>query len=259
MASTIELSIVNFNALCTKSEGRDKLARFFQYAARTILGLIAMKRPNAGTRLFLLQEYAGNVMKQLAGARRTHRWCKEIPVIQNIIQSVPVSISRPLAIPDLTDRVLELMQKVTLSTFLIIDHVGWLKQVKLLRGGKRAGTGTIQLGLTFFCASNLLGMLYQLKKLHDARAEKGNSKQQKCTENALKHAMLVVQTAHLSRTYETHDALVGFLGMITSGMDVLAQLPVKAKQVPAKSEKSEEATKISPDAKAMPMPRHKGL
>lgn len=199
-------------------------------------------------------------MKQLAGARRTHRWCKEIPVIQNIIQNFPISISisRPLAIPDLTDRALELMQKVTLATFLIIDHVGWLKQVKLLRGGKRAGTGTIQLGLTFFCASNLFGMLYQVKKLHDARAEKENTTQQKCIENALKHAMLVVQTAHLSRTYETHDALVGFLGMITSGMDVLAQWPAKAKQVPAKLDKGEEANKISPDAKSMPMPKYKG-
>jgi hypothetical protein len=152
------------------------------------------------------------------------------------------------------------MQKVTLSTFLIIDHVGWLKQVKLLRGGKRAGTGTIQLGLTFFCASNLIGMLYQLKKLHDARAQKEPAKQQKCTENALKHAMLVVQTAHLSRTYETHDALVGFLGMITSGMDVLAQWPAKVKALPPKADKGEEEThKISPDAKSMPMPRYKGL
>lgn len=149
--------------------------------------------------------------------------------MKSVIGSLPLAISTPLWSSDFADQSLELLQKVTLAVFLVIDHVGWLKQLKVLSGGKRAGTGTIQLGLKFFCASNLVAMIHQLKKRRDARAEKPQSpnKQVKCTENALKHGMLVVQMAHLSRMYESHDALVGFLGMITSAMDVASQWPAK--------------------------------
>jgi len=205
-----------------------------------------MGRPSAGSRLYALNELATNIMKQLAGARRTHRWCKEFPVIQNIvqsIQSVPRSMPQNLNAWDVIERSLEILQKTTLATFLVIDHIGWLKQVKILSGGKRAGTGTIQLGLKFFCASNLLGMLFQLKKLKDAQSEENDNcgNRKKIVENATKHTFLVIQTAHLSRTYETHDALVGLLGMVTSAMDVLTQWP-----------QTQMTPKVSPDAKAMP-------
>jgi len=253
MAPPAELTVANFNALCGKSEGRDKIARFCQYAARLLVGLTQMAQLKAGTRLYSVNQMAGNVMKQLASARRAHRWCKEFPVIQAILQSLPTKIPAELSMSfgEVAERGLELLQKVTLATFMIIDHIGWLKQVQLLRGGKRAGTGTIQLGLKFFCASNLLGLIFQLKKMEDARQKDEGGKQRKCAENALKHAMLVVQTAHLSRTYETHDALVGLLGMITSAMDVLGQWPErKVAPKPVSDEK------VNPDAKAaQAMPR----
>lgn len=229
MSLSIELTADNITTLCNKSEGRDKVARFFQFAARAILGLIALRRPKSRASLRALEDKARSLMAQLAVARRTHRWGKEIPVVKGIIGNLPLAISTPFGSSEFADRSLELLQKLSLSAFLIIDHVGWLKQIKVLSGGKRAGTGTIQLGLKFFCASNFFAMLYELKKRRDARAEKSesSSKQSKCIENAIKHAMLVVQMAHLSRLYETHDSLVGFLGMLTSGMDVLAQWPAK--------------------------------
>ncbi|CAE7721108.1 Pex11 [Symbiodinium necroappetens] len=134
-----DVSLADFNALLTKAEGRDKLARTFQYFSRSIVGSAAYLQPTAGTLLAKLEGNARTVMVQLASARRTHRWCKEFPVIQ----SLPACFK----IDDPVDRLFELLQKASLAAFLMIDHIGMLKQWKILSGGKRAGTGTIQLGL----------------------------------------------------------------------------------------------------------------
>lgn len=225
------ITLAEFNVLCTKAEGRDKLARLFQYAARAIVGVVNAAAPKAGSVLKKVEENSRTAMVQLASARRTHRWCKEIPVIQ--------SIPKCLEIKDPIDRVLELLQKLTLVTFMITDHIGLLKQWKILPGGKRAGTGTIQLGLSWFCYSNMLGVAIMAKKLHALGAKEGKeAEKRKCKENCFKHALLVIQTAHLSRLYETHDVLVGVTGVITSLMDVALQLPEK------------KAPAIHPDAKA---------
>lgn len=218
------LTITNFNAACTKAEGRDKLARFFQYAARFVLGMTANAK--TGTNLKTLNDNARSLMVQLAGARRTHRWCKEFPVIQGI--------PKTLQIPNPVDMILELAQKTTLATFMIIDHIGWLKQMKILSGGKRAGTGTIQLGLSWFCLSNAIAAVIQGKKLATQISNGGekdtSQARQTILETIVKHLFLVVQTAHLSRVYETNDKLVGGLGMITSLQDFLPQWPQAPKE-----------------------------
>merc|ERR1712113_1264858 len=131
---------------------------------------------------------------------------------QQIIASLPTSVPKTICIGTVVEKTAELLQKVFLATFMIIDHIGWLKSVKILKGGKRAGTGTIQLGLKFFGASNFLGAVLALKKIRDtAEGEKG--KKEKLVETWFKHTLLVFQCLHLSRTYETHDAFVGVLGM----------------------------------------------
>eukprot|EP00440_Ansanella_granifera_P056598 gb/GFBE01061346.1/.p1 GENE.gb/GFBE01061346.1/~~gb/GFBE01061346.1/.p1 ORF type:complete len:243 (+),score=55.28 gb/GFBE01061346.1/:1-729(+) len=227
----LDVNLADFNTLCTKAEGRDKLARFCQYLARAIVGSVAYLHPTAGSLLAKLEGHARTVMVQLASARRTHRWCKEFPVIQ--------SIPKCLDIKDPIDRLLELLQKVSLATFMITDHIGLLKQWKILSGGKRSGTGTIQLGLKFFCFSNAVAVLYQLKKIKDiGQQEEKVEQRRKCYETAVKHALLVLQTAHLSLLYQTHDAIVGVAGIITSSMDIIGQLPAKPPQ------------KVHPDAKA---------
>jgi len=227
----MDLSIDGFNALCVKAEGRDKLARFFQYSARAFVGFSSMAAPKSGSTLMKVEGHARTAMTQLAGARRTHRWCKEFPVIQ--------SIPKSLNITDPIDRALDLFQKVSLATFMMIDHFGQLKQWKILPGGKRSGTGTIQLGLKFFCFSNFIAAIVQAKKfLSLSMSEEDKSQEKmKCSKTAFKHLLLVLQTAHLSLLYQTHDAWVGVAGMITSTMDFMAQWPEK--KVPS-----------NPDAKA---------
>jgi len=223
--SITDITLSDFNVLCTKAEGRDKLARLFQYAARALVGAANLAAPKAGSFLSKVEQHSRTTMVQLAGARRTHRWCKEIPVIQ--------SIPKCLEIADPVDRALELLQKVTLATFMVIDHIGLLKQWKILPGGKRSGTGTIQLGLQWFCYSNIFGVIIQGKKLHSLRdKEEKAAERRKCAENCLKHALLVLQTAHLSRVYETHDIAVGLAGIVTSLMDIKPQLPEKKAAAP---------------------------
>jgi hypothetical protein len=236
--ATAPLTLANFNAVCQKAEGRDKLARFFQYAARFILGVTASSK--TGTRLKALNDNARSLMVQLAGARRTHRWCKEFPVIQGIPKTL--QIKNPF------DMILELAQKTTLATFMIIDHIGWLKQMKILSVGKRAGTGTIQLGLSWFCLSNFIAAIIQGKKLAKQVSDGGekdtSQARRGCIETITKHLFLVVQTAHLSRVYETNDKLVGLLGMITSLQDFMPQWP--------QMEKAKKSIELCPDAKALP-------
>lgn len=256
------LSVANFNTLCTKAEGRDKIARFFQYGARAIVGITGYLQPLAkvsittdfpgiadlleaerelchpistwqGRGLKAWNTVAKQVMTNLASARRAHRFCKEFPVIQ--------SIPKTLSITDPFDRALELCQKISLAIFMVIDHVGYLKQVKVLPNKKKPAMATIQLGLKFFCLSNFVSFLIQAKKLKELASE-SEGKQAQITaaiKTAVKHVLLVVQTAHLSMLYQSHDALVGIFGIITSYMDIQTQWPEALKDV----------QKQSPDAK----------
>jgi len=205
-------------ALLTKSEGRDKVARTVQYAARAFIGCTALAVPKAGSTLSIAEEHVKTIMVELSNARRTHRWCKELPVIQSI--PACLKIQNPI------DRFLELLQKISLASFMIIDHVGMLKKWKIIPAGKRAGMGTIQLALKFFCFSNMISTILQMKKISVLRRQEDKMAEcQKCKKTCLKHVLLVLQTLHLSNTYQTHDALVGVAGVITSMMDVFTLLP----------------------------------
>eukprot|EP00913_Durusdinium_trenchii_P033550 g31408.t1 len=158
-----DMSIAEFNGLLQKAEGRDKLARIFQYSARLLVGSVALLQPTAGTLLARMEGHARTVMVQLASARRTHRWMKETRD-HRVVQH---GGDRSFKIGDPLDLALDVLQKVSLIAFLITDHIGMLKQWKILSGGKRAGTGTIQLGLKIFTFCNALGVLCNLKKIKE--------------------------------------------------------------------------------------------
>lgn len=227
------VSIVSdVNAICAQSEGRDKVACMFQYAARALVGFISFFHPKVGSPLFNVDQRARTMMFQLASARRTHRWCKELPVLQSLPQA--------LAVQDRVDRGLELAQKSFLAAFMITDHIGMLQQWQMLPGGKQKGMGTIKLGFRFFLLSNLAGLMLQLRKLSRMKREGSTSEQRKLSsESALKHGLRVFQMAHVSQLYPTHDAVVGLAGITSSWLDVVALLPKKTE-------------KIHPDAKGKP-------
>jgi len=101
--------------------------------------------------------------------------------------------------------------------------------------------------LKFLCFSNFVGLLMQAKKylkLNSCQEDRGQD-MRTCTLAMLKHLLLVVQAAHLSLLYPSHDALVGIFGMITSALDVKAQWP-------AAPTPTDEAPKAIATAKEMP-------
>ena len=201
-----DLGFTKINAFLAKSEGRDKAGRFFQYFARFLRSFLETQiKPQAGTPLKFLQDASADVTKTLGGARRTHRFGKEFVTIQ----SLPTTFAKQMSV----DKALEIGQKFTLLTYLMLDHMAWLKQNKIRRAGKRAGANTVRWGMFWFMISNFL------KGIIDYRNKK--------MKNVFKQLCLVQQCAHISGTVETHDMLVGISGVYTSYVDCLAQWPTK--------------------------------
>lgn len=210
-----DLTLNNIIVFLNKSEARDKLARIVQFGSRGLVGATTELLGLADPRVRLVNGRASNLMSTLALARRSHRWCKEFPVIQQI----PAS----LKIADPISMVLDTAQKVTLATFLIVDHYGWLKQAKVLNGKAQ---DTIWFGLKFFMVSNMISTVYNAYKLKNTDESKVEERK-KLRLLVLKHAMMSIQIAHVSNTRKTSDFLVGILGVITSIMDAKEQWPKK--------------------------------
>mmetsp|Transcript_39976 Transcript_39976/g.87117 ORF Transcript_39976/g.87117 Transcript_39976/m.87117 type:complete len:221 (+) Transcript_39976:27-689(+) len=213
----MEPSLAAVNSLCLTYEGRDKLARFFQFGSRAVMGFTA---ESSKASMRDVSTNARNLMVSLAAARRAFRFGRELPVI--------LSIPKAWHLPDLLDRVMELSQKVTLLMFFGIDHIGWLQQIRLLRSGRLRGVGTVQLGLKWLTLSMLIATLCSARdwwRLRTTKSEgeeeKGKQQlQQQCKVGVVRNFFMAVQVAHLSRLLETHDAFVGTLGMITSVIDL---------------------------------------
>merc|ERR1712113_801539 len=103
----------------------------------------------------------------------------------------------------------------------INDHIAWLKNVKIIKSGRNSATH-VQFALKFFCISNFLSAVINIKKLCK---EVDGSKKGNVMQTILKHVLLVIQTAHLSKIRETHNAFVGVCGVLSSGIDLKSQWP----------------------------------
>lgn len=211
-----EFNLTNVIVFMNKSEGRDKLARAVQFGARGLVGLTT-KLGLEDPKIRLINGRSNNLMSTLALARRSHRWCKEFPVIQ----AIPAS----LKIADPVAMVLDTAQKCTLASFLIIDHYGWLKQAKVLNGKAQ---DTIWFGLKFFMVSNAISVVYNMYKLQKTDASKVEERK-KLRKLIAKHAMITIQICHVSNTRKIGDLWVGILGVITSTMDAMEQWPAAKK------------------------------
>lgn len=162
-------------------------------------------------------------MVALAGARRTFRWGRELPVL--------LSIQQTFKLPDLTDQALDFMQKTSLLMFFFIDHLGWLIQTFQ---ENRRGLKTIQLGLRYLVVSSLIAVVSGARKLrrslssaNHATIEERTAERHNSLFGIIRNGLLALQVAHLSRWWETSDVLVGTLGMVTSIMDIALVWPQK--------------------------------
>lgn len=162
-------------------------------------------------------------MVALAGARRTFRWGRELPVL--------LSMKQTFKLPDLTERTLDFMQKTSLLMFFFTDHVGWLIQTFQ---ENRRGLKTIQLALKYLVVSSLIAVVSGARRLreslsstNDATIEERLAERNNSLFGIIRNGLLALQVAHLSRWLETSDVLVGALGMVTSMMDIALVWPQK--------------------------------
>mmetsp|Transcript_101097 Transcript_101097/g.184512 ORF Transcript_101097/g.184512 Transcript_101097/m.184512 type:complete len:294 (+) Transcript_101097:68-949(+) len=206
---------VALTTLFRSYDGRDRIARFFQYTARFAHGCT---QGSAHPVLRLLHRFAARLLTSLGSSRRTFRWGKEVPAL--------VYLESCLRDPheDLVHHSLEISQTLSLLLFLFTDHISWLQQIRF---GLRGGARTIQLSFKFLTVSCILSMSLAIKKL-SSLPEAGASKQdemslQKRREylfSILRNCLMAVQAAHNSSLLITHNIVVGLLGMVTSVMDV---------------------------------------
>ena len=203
-----QLSLTNISTVLQTYEGRDKTARFVQFAARFIVGLLARAR---GHGILRVREEARKLLAAMTSARRTFRLGRELPVIL----SMTTAGKTPLM-----DKLLELAQKAALVIYFVVDHVGWLKQV---HRGVKSGSKTIQLGLKWLAVSSFISVLVGLRKIRESEGES----REVHGWSILRDGLVALQALHLSRWMELGDTLVGVLGMISSIMDVMRVWPEK--------------------------------
>lgn len=221
MPAPAEQLVRRCNDVIQTYEGRDKLARLFQFGGRAVMGLTSEATP-AQARARRLNVAARQLMITLAGSRRCFRIGREVPVL--------LGLPRDLELPRLPDRALRLAEKAFLLAFLATDHWGWWKQVL---GGMRSGFRTIQLGLKFLAMSTALAALSRAKallelQLGDCAAE---SQQERAAQRRrhivglCRNGMMAVQAAHLSRWWLTGDSVCGVLGVASSAIDICQVWP----------------------------------
>jgi len=213
-----------------------------QYMLRMLGGVLAALPPDAARRE--LATIATKLMTAIGDARRCFRWLKGVSPLLALCEG---SATRGEA--RWVEWTLAVGNKVALIGFLTLDHTRWLRQFGVLQGPHGPTGRRAMRWLTAAYAFNLL--LWLSRAVHcaegrewvrqqrgrlmagagadetrvaglDEGGEAAAAELQGHLREARKQAMLVLQSAHLGQLLETHDALVGLLGVLTSASDLQA-------------------------------------
>jgi len=205
-------------AWLAKSEGRDKLGRTVQYFARFLNGYLAeMVKKDASFKG--AHEKAVALQGAFATARRTDRIGKELNSMPALVKALKAG-DWP-----------EVVHKVSLTTFLMIDRYAWLCQAKLVKQDHKP---IIKRALKFLTLSWTIMLVRHIRtylKLSSSLTNDAASAQKASEEitakkwEIFKHILCVVQGVHISGMYEHHDMLAGVCGMYTSFDDAMKQYP----------------------------------
>lgn len=202
-------------------DGRDRIARFFQYGARFVVGCTTNSSCVVSQQIRI---FAARFLTFLGSSRRTFRWGKEVPVLIHLARCWNHSIDDPVL------RTLEISQTLFLLLFLFTDHVSWLLQIRF---GLRGGARSIQWSFRFLTISSVLSTSSAIKKLLSLpgyqltvqeTATFGRQREAYMF-SILRNGLMALQAAHNSSLFTTHNAIVGALGMVTSIMDVTQVWP----------------------------------
>lgn len=111
---------------------------------------------------------------------------------------------------------------MSLIAFFLTDHYLWLQKAKIIKSGQPGET--LKTAMKFFLLTHTLNFALQMKKLKEMLDSAGTPKYSEDKKNAIlqqcvKSLLMMVQAAHLSGVFETNNTLVGFAGVISSGID----------------------------------------
>eukprot|EP00397_Hematodinium_sp_SG-2012_P050696 GEMP01059055.1.p1 GENE.GEMP01059055.1~~GEMP01059055.1.p1 ORF type:complete len:225 (+),score=31.65 GEMP01059055.1:120-794(+) len=202
-----------------KTQGRDKLGRMVQYFFRFLAGMcgILAQRDlsaDAISSILDVQIKFRSVQGMISDARRTNRWLKQIPIV--------------LKLPPMVRECLEakpwdwvnILSKAVLSTFHTLDHVAWLRKVKVIPGDAKA---TMRYNQRFLLAANALQAIYQAglyyKHSEDPDDERRKKKLRTIWMDSFRCLLMCVQSAHNGAIYETKEWICALSGVVTSAYD----------------------------------------
>merc|ERR1719229_745233 len=138
----------------SKAEARDKTGRIVQYGCRMLQGFLEHL---PGSPLQIYKPARAEVQTTLAGARRTHRWGKEMPHIPKLGKALS------------TGDWLEAAQCVVLITFLVQDHIYWLLKVGLFKFQNYTAIQWHRRNLRFITFSHVLNFALCLRSINRIR------------------------------------------------------------------------------------------
>ena len=189
-------------------DGRDKVTKFTQFAAKFLAYNLAIKDPTLATKLSALD-------KQLALARKGLRFGKSIEVYQKLVVCLGADHSNPVNLA------LEVIGHVGMMFRWGYDNLSFLEKVKLLSmkdPGLQANQWRTLAGIAY-----TIQAILDLFKTHQA-VEKADEKDKPKAEKARQEAFLqfiakgcdLINALHGAKIYLTSDGTQGICGMVNS-------------------------------------------
>lgn len=232
-------------AVLEKADARDKLARAVQFASRAIVGFTEKAAQSSACKesaVCLVNERARDMLVAFSMSRRIARFLRAF----QFLPTIPAS----LALENPIDRILEVTQKLLISIFFFFDHIGWMKQMRLLPAkgeGLQRGILTIRFGLKFNTSAQICGSILEARRLLRIILAKPKTallsnaeKEQEAVERRAelhrrlfwfaRHTSMVAQVGYLGQWFvgshfPSGDALCGSMGVISSLQDFAVLWP----------------------------------
>eukprot|EP00929_Paragymnodinium_shiwhaense_P000193 TRINITY_DN100437_c0_g1_i1.p1 TRINITY_DN100437_c0_g1~~TRINITY_DN100437_c0_g1_i1.p1 ORF type:complete len:302 (-),score=28.62 TRINITY_DN100437_c0_g1_i1:103-1008(-) len=203
-------------------DGRDRMTRVVQYAARFVVGCTTGSSKPAAEEIRI---FAARLLTSVAFARRTFRFGKDVPAMLHLGRYWSDDST-----DDALTQSLEISQTTFLLAFLFVDHIAFFQQV---RYGLRGGAKSIRLSFGFLALSCFMSVLSGLKKLmslsygkyEESEQPLIKQKRKDCIFRIVRNFFMTVQMAHVADFFVTHNILVGLLGMTSSTMDITQAWP----------------------------------
>lgn len=203
--------IQDLNAVLQSSAAQEKLARLFQYSAKTLKWIYLLQKDGAS------EEKMAALSKAMSMTRKVLRFPKSLVLLENLARS-SILDGRNLS------ELLKVAAKVWLLIYFLADHAVWLNKANLVRWTTKTANTLQEISDFAWVAeilTNICWMIIEWKRTKGKRA---------LTRNLVKNAADLPVAVHFWRPELVKfapDGIFGVLGMITSAMALQEMWPKK--------------------------------